>query len=462
MRADEPRPATAGSRRDERLLAAAMLGYFFLVITSFWVKKPLKKGLFIEHYHESGFDLFGLVLRASQAELLAKVLNLAVAVVAMMAFTWLSRRFRRERLGCLLALLFMGGYACFAAALASGGGAATVWSFYLFGDLFSTVMVAGFFAFLADSVSVMQARRLYGPIGIGGVAGGLLGALVVRSAIDALPAHAWMGVLLLLGAGIVAAARLAGRAAGRLAARRLPGETAAGDETPPVPDVKGLRSLATEGISLVLRSRYLLAIAAIVGLYEIVSVLVDFQFTETVTHYLSGPDIGRHFSSVYLVTNAVAFGIQLLVTGAVLRRFGVGIALLALPVVVLAGTAGFVAVPALLAASFLSVGDNALNYSINQSAREALWVPTDPAEKYRAKAAIDMVVQRGAKTVGVLLGLGLSAAVSGFGGLRVVSLVVAVLVVVWIVAVRFAGRRFSKSEETEIRGPARAEASSTP
>jgi AAA family ATP:ADP antiporter len=433
-------PPGAGSRRDERLLSAAMLGCFFLIITSFWVMKPLKKALFVERYDAGGLELFGAVLRASQAELLAKVLNLAVAFAAMVAFTWLSRRLRRERLGAVLTAFFLFGFAAFGLVL-DAGGAGSVWSFYLFGDLFSTVMVAGFFAFLADSVDAAQARRLYGPIGVGGVAGGVFGSLVVRSWIGALPVQAWMWVLLALGLGILLTASAAGRLARRL--RDLPAAPA------PDPSGTGRASAVTEGARLVLRSRYLLAIAAIVGLYEVISALIDFQFTETVARCLDGPAIGRHFSTVYLVTNTAALVIQILVTGAVLRRFGVGVALLALPLVVLAGSAGFLAVPALLAASFLSIGDNALNYSIHQSAREALWVPTAPEEKYRAKACVDMVVQRGAKTVGVLLGLGLSAAVSGFAGLRAVSLVVAALVAVWIVAARYAGRRFARREADE-------------
>lgn len=43
----------------------------------------------------------------------------------------------------------------------------TVWSFYLFGDLFSTLMVATFFAFLNDSVTPEAAKRLYGLVGLG-------------------------------------------------------------------------------------------------------------------------------------------------------------------------------------------------------------------------------------------------------------------------------------------------------
>ena len=54
------------------------------------------------------------------------------------------------------------------------------------------------------------------------------------------------------------------------------------------------------------RSRYLLAIVGVVGLYEIVSTVMDFQFTSTVVHYLDGPDIGQWFASVYALTNGVS------------------------------------------------------------------------------------------------------------------------------------------------------------
>ena len=53
--------------REELPLALLMFGYFFLVITCFWILKPIKKGLFIEFYDESGFDLLGLAFTAAQA-----------------------------------------------------------------------------------------------------------------------------------------------------------------------------------------------------------------------------------------------------------------------------------------------------------------------------------------------------------------------------------------------------------
>ncbi|MBW6479533.1 MAG: hypothetical protein K0B37_08905, partial [Bacteroidales bacterium] len=65
-------------------------------------------------------------------------------------------------------------------------------------------------------------------------------------------------------------------------------------------------------------------------------------------------------------------------------------------------------IPGLLFATIMSVGDNSLNYSIQQSAKEALYTPTTRDVKYKAKAFIDMFVQRGAKAVSVFLNIGLA------------------------------------------------------
>jgi hypothetical protein len=69
-------------QKSEVPLALLMFSYFFLVITSFWILKPIKKALFIEYYDQTGFDLLAWHLSAPQAELLAKVLNMVVAFVA--------------------------------------------------------------------------------------------------------------------------------------------------------------------------------------------------------------------------------------------------------------------------------------------------------------------------------------------------------------------------------------------
>src|SRR5262245_61410599 len=101
-------------RREELPLSLLMFGYFFLVITSFWILKPIKKTLFIEFYQQAGFNIFSWHLQAPEAELIAKVLNMLVAFLAVVAFTRLAERFRRQRLSVLLTAFFLVCYVVYA------------------------------------------------------------------------------------------------------------------------------------------------------------------------------------------------------------------------------------------------------------------------------------------------------------------------------------------------------------
>ena len=132
---------------------------------------------------------------------------------------------------------------------------------------------------------------------------------------------------------------------------------------------------------------------------------MDFQFSCTVTYYLDGGAITDWITKVSSFTLGVALFVQWFLTSFVMTRFRVGAALLVLPVAALMGSVGFLAASILLIGSLLNTSDNGFAYSINQSAKEVLCTPTTRAEKYQAKAIIDMFVQRFAKTVAVVLSL---------------------------------------------------------
>ena len=206
---------------------------------------------------------------------------------------------------------------------------------------------------------------------------------------------------------------------------------------------------ATSGARLVLRSKYLLGIVAIVALYEMVSTIIGFQYTSAISFYLDGDEITTWAATVSVVMNSVAFFIQLFVTGFVLTRYGVGTALLVMPIITFLGSAGFMGLPVLLIGSFLSVSDGGFQYSINQSAREILYTPTSKVEKYQAKAFIDMFVVRTAKAVAVVLSIAITLIFTGFENVRWLSLVVLVLLGVWIKVAYFVGQEFNRKTTGE-------------
>jgi AAA family ATP:ADP antiporter len=411
-----------------------MSGYFFLVITSFWVLKPLKKKLFIEYYDQSGFDLFSWHMDAAQAEMLAKILNMVAAFIAVIVFTILVRYFRRQQLTYIFSGFFMVGYVIYTFVI-NDPSDFTIWTFYLFGDLFSTFMVATFFAFLNDSVTADKAKRLYGLIVLGGVVGGVIGNLLFRGWISYLSNSTWLWICFFVAIVIAIMAM----AAGKLVAKDPP-PVQKDAENQGVPEQKG--NPALEGAKLVFRSPYLLSIVAIVGLYEIASQTLDFQFTATIAYYLDGPDIGKQFATVYLLSSIVSMLVQIFLTSFIMTRFGVKTALLVLPFAMLLGSVGFLAMPILWAGSLLNTVDSGFSYGINQSAKEALYVPTSKDEKYKAKAFIDMFVQRFAKVLAIGVSLGITTYFADFSSKRWLSLFTIAIVVVWIFAARYAGRRF--------------------
>ena len=421
-------------RPEERLQSLLMFLYFFLVITVFWVLKPLKKGMFLQFYKNAGgFDLLGLHLGAAQAELLAKVLNMGVAFLAMVAFTIMARNLRRQQLTHVSGAFFAVCFVIYSLLLRSPGDA-TVWTFYLYGDLWSTVMVVTFFAFLNDSVATDAAKRLYGLIVLGGLTGGVFGSSMVATRVKAGGTSSWMWVCLGLTVAISLVAMLAGRRVTVTA------------EEGPAPESAPQENAALEGARLALRSPYLLSVVAIVGLYEMVSTIMDFQFSSTVTEYVSPELIGTQINNVFSFTNWISFSVQVLLTSFIMTRYGVGKALLFLPVAALCGSAAFLVAPVLLLGSLLNTADNGASYSINQSAKEALYVPTTRDEKYKAKAFIDMFVQRFAKALAVGLSLVITTVFSGFASVRWLSLVAGAILVLWLVAVRYVGRAFAARE----------------
>ena len=431
---------SARVQKGEWSFVVLMFCYFFAVITTFWILKPIKKALFIDYYNVGGhsFDLFGWGLSGPQAELIAKIGNMLVVFVAAVVFTWLARTLRRQQLTYVFAAF------CFVLllmyrALLPNPSEATVWSFYIFGDLYNSLMVATFFAFLNDSVSPLDARRLYGPIILGGVTGGAFSSFFVRAQIGNFEPSDWA----LICAGIMLVIAAIAGAAGRWV-DRWGAPTAV--ETPIGADEKKRSGVALEGALLVFRSRYLLAIVGLVGIYEVVSQLLDYQFTATVVHYVTGAT-GEHFATVFAITNIVALAVQLFVTANVMSRFGVKAALLVMPILILGGAGLFLLMPILWVGSSLNTVDNSFNYSINQSARESLYTPLSRDEKYKAKACIDMFLYRTAKVVAIGVALFLGAVIEEFTAVRVLSFLTIFLALVWIGIARYAGDRFREMTE---------------
>ena len=398
--------------------ALLMFGFFFSIIAVFQILKPLKKGLFIAQF-------------GAEHELIAKGINIDVAFSAMIAFTYLYNWLGGRRLVRFLCGFFLLTLLVFLPVLSDAPSTIVNYMFYLFGDLWSTVWVAIFWAFLNEVSTTEQSERLYGLIGTGGLLGGVTGSALVAGTVRTYSS----APLIWLCLGFTALILLFTWRIDRLVQRS--GTPMVYREQPlRLEKVKVLSAL--DGARLVVKSKYLLSIVAILALYEFCSQILDFQFSSVLAKAVAGGrNMQAYLGSVYLATNILAFASQLILTTLLLKRSGHGAGLIILPAAMSLTSAAFCLDPSLLMGSLLIISDNGLNYSINQTSREMLFVPTSSDAQYKARAFTNMFVQRLAKGAATLL-----SAAFILIGVRWLSPFTVAIAAVWIWIALSAGRHF--------------------
>ena len=327
--------------------------------------------------------------------------------------------------------------------------------FYLWVGMFGVFVVAQFWAFAADVYSDEQGRRLIPMVAIGATAGAAFGSQITQFLVEggfadlletlgleALAALARQilvteSLLLLalipLGASIVLT-RIVDRRQGS------PGPPEKSEEAP---------ASAFGGLSLVLSSRFLLAVTIITLLLNWVNTNGEFLLTRVLeaalesqaeAEGLTEAEAVRQFmyagtaafyGNFFKLVNVVALLLQAFVASRLLKYGGFGAILMLLPVVALTSYATMALVPILVMVKLMKVAENATDYSINNTARHVLWLPLPSDVKFKGKTTIDSLFVRlgdGMATLTVLVGVRvLGLATAGFFVFNVA------LVLVWIV-----------------------------
>ena len=150
-----------------------------------------------------------------------------------------------------------------------------------------------------------------------------------------------------------------------------------------------------------------------------------------------------------MVAGAASLVLQLLLTGRVLRVFGVGVALFIVPVAMASASLGVILFGTLVAASALKASDQVLRYSIDKATVELLYLPLSAAETFRVKSFIDTVVYRLGDGLGGLAVLA-CAAWMGWNPMQV-GWVTLAAVGAWMAAAAAARTRYVTNLQESIR-----------
>jgi AAA family ATP:ADP antiporter len=164
----------------------------------------------------------------------------------------------------------------------------------------------------------------------------------------------------------------------------------------------------------------------IVFLYELVSQIMDYQY-KTAAEALTGTGTTQaFFGQIGVIVGIISVITQFFLVSFIIRTFGLTTALLVLPVAMAVASSVYFAIPILWTSSLLYISDNAFSYSINQTARETLYVPMSADIKYKARAFANMFVQRTGKSAAILMPFGLTAI-----PIRFRSILAVIVIVIW-------------------------------
>jgi AAA family ATP:ADP antiporter len=332
-------------------------------------------------------------------------------------YSWFASRVDRMKLLVGVSLFFVLNIELFALAVAARIPYVGV-AFYIWVGIFNMSLVAQFWSYANDIYTKEAGDRLFPIIVIGMTAGAPIGSLVAGR---------------LFGLGVEAQTILQISAALLVVSLVLyflinAGVTRRVQAPKPALAPGG-------GFALVFQSRYLILIAILMVLLNAVNTTGEYLIARLLTNHanaLAAADpgfnrqafLGAFAGSYQFWVNITALTLQAFVASRLVKYQGLRGVLLALPLIALGGYAVIAGGVSFAVVRWIKTAENATDYSIMNTARQLLWLPTSREEKYKAKQAIDTFFVRGGDLLSAaivfvgttVIGLG----VAGFGAVNVV------------------------------------------
>ena len=398
----------ADVRREEIPTALLMTLLMFLVLAAYYMLKTAREVFILT---EGGAEVKSYS-SAGQAVLL---LGLVPAYAAF------ASRVNRGKLVTRVTLFFASNLVLFILALQSGLHVGI--AYFLWIGIFNVMVIAQFWAFANDIYTPEQGKRLFPLIGVGSSLGAWLGSVRAGTLITS----AGPTRLLIGAAGILIVCAWVARTIDRMATRRERQQDAVSPEKP----------LGKEGaFELIRKDRYLLLIALLTVVLNVVNttgeyLLGRYVIEQATATYGAGPEtaadrerfVGAFYGRLFSTVNLVGFLMQMFVVSRVFKFLGIGRTLYIHPVVALFGYLMLLRAPSLQLMGIVKVADNSLDYSLGNTVKQALWLPTSREAKYKAKQAVDSFFMRAGDVLsaGVVFGgERLALAVPAFATVNVV------------------------------------------
>jgi len=416
-----------GLEKHEYLPVAWSFVYFFCVLSSYYVLRPVRESMAVASGALNVPYLFSTTF--------------VVMLLAAPVFGWVSSRYPRKQFLPWVYLFFASNILLFWAGFtyAIDNGIDYLWlgrAFFVWLSIFNLFVVSVFWSFMADIYTRDQGRRLFGLISSGGSVGALVGPFATKL----LVAHIGFQNLLPISAmllifGVYCISRLR---AWVVAEHSADTEATAASSKP-------LGGGALGGIRQLLASRYLLAMAVISIIASLMGTALYMFMTDLVGDAFATVDERvEAFGLIDGTTNILSLLGQLFLVNRSVRHFGVGKTLAIMPFISLIGFMLLAINPAFLVVAVLQAVRRGIGFGFAKPTHVMLYSVVTPTEKYKAKNFIDTVVYRSGDLIGSWVVRFMWAI--GISGISIVMLPFAVI---WALLALWLGQDYVRRDKLE-------------
>lgn len=399
---------TSGIQPNEWRATLTSFSIAFLLMSAYFVLRPVRDAMASDWSDTEVSMLWNIQFFVS------------LALIA--AYGWLTSKVPFKFVVPLVYALFAGSFTLFFWVSGATESAILVNKvFYVWVSAFSLLHISLFWSLMSDTFSADQGKRLFAIIAAGASAGAIIGPLVptlfaTRLGLESLMLIASLGLLLVLPLVFYLHRLKSSQLATGTTAERADTQT------------DGIGAKWYAGFGALVANPYLLRIAAFILVYVFLSSFIYFEQKNILADYPRA-ERAQLLGLIDWAVNTLTFVTAFFVTGRIVNRLGMVVALTLLPLLLVVGFILLAITPTVLVLAGVQILRRTSNYAITRPAREMLFSRVSQQERYQAKPVIDVAVYRGGDALSGTLFALLS---EGLGlGLAMLACVGAALSVLW-------------------------------
>ncbi|MBT3456106.1 hypothetical protein HN446_03525 [bacterium] len=412
---------------------------FAFIIGTYWALRPLKEAI------------FGTIVGGGKYLAIAKMVSMTLLFPVVTLYVRAVEKFERHKMFYVISAFYFVMLICWSIffSLPDLGLSNTVaspwrisgWLWYVFVESFGSLVVALFWAFTTDISDPKSAKYGFPLV----VIIGQLGGIIMPKYLAQIPVILGTTNAPLVGLCSIFTVFVALFVF--LFLKITPKDQLVGFKGS-IETKKKEKPKFLDGLSLLLKNKYLLGILFVVTSFEVIVEFISFNFkSEVIATFTTDVARNVYLSNWSSAVNTVTFLCLFFGINNLQRWLGVRFALTVTPVVLGAFVFIFRTYHCLDVLFWLVIGGKAIGYSLNGPTTKQLYVPTSYTVKYKAQPWIETFGSRGGKTLPSMLNV-FKDSISSNIYLLIIFYMSFGILGLWTIVALFLGKSYNKALKT--------------